>query len=140
MLDAIRLGPSDDEAEVSAAQVWEVITRLMAAGHWRDGDPPILVIFDAGYYPMRLAYQLADLPVEVLGRLHSDRCCTFPPRHGRQFALSDPATWPDPAVTTTTDTTRYGTVVAQTWDRLHRRGLPGISNVSGLELRLLRKR
>jgi hypothetical protein len=43
-------------------------------------------------------------------------------------------------MTTTTDTTRYGTAVAQTWDRLHRRGWPGISNVSGLELRLPRKR
>lgn len=93
VLDAIRLGPSDDEAEVSAAQVREVITRLMATGHWRDGDPPILVIFDAGYYPMRLAYQLADLPVEVLGRLHSDRCCTFPRRRaGPAPMVGRPAT------------------------------------------------
>ena len=86
-----------------------MITRLIAAGHWRDGDPPVLVIFDAGYDPMRLAHQLADLPVEVLGRLRSDRVLHFPvparqpgtngrpPRHGREFALADPATWPDPA-------------------------------------------
>lgn len=45
VLDAIRLGPGDDEAEVTAAQVREVITRLITAGHWREGDPPILVIF-----------------------------------------------------------------------------------------------
>jgi hypothetical protein len=32
-----------------------------------------------------------------------------PPRHGRGFALADPATWPEPAVTTATATTRYGT-------------------------------
>ena len=133
VLDAIRLGPGDDEAEVTAAQVREVITRLITAGHWRDGDPPILVIFDAGYDPMRLAHQLADLPVEILGRLRSDRVLHFPvlarqpgtngrpPRHGREFALPDPATWPDPAVTTTTQTTRYGTAVAQAWDRLHPR-------------------
>jgi hypothetical protein len=31
------------------------------------------VIFDAGYDPMRLGYQLADLPVEVLGRLRAGR-------------------------------------------------------------------
>ena len=37
------------------------------------------------------------------------------------FAVADPATWPDPAVTTTTDTTRYGTAAAQAWDRLHPR-------------------
>jgi hypothetical protein len=133
VLDAVRLGPEDDEAEVTAAQVREVITRLIDAGHWREGDPPVLVIFDAGYDPMRLAHQLADLPVEVLGRLRSDRVLHFPvparqpgtdgrpPRHGREFALADPATWPDPAVTTTTDTTRYGTAAAQAWDRLHPR-------------------
>src|SRR4029077_2343228 len=45
VLDAVPLGPDDDEAEVTAAQVREVISRLVAAGHWRDGDQPILVIF-----------------------------------------------------------------------------------------------
>jgi DDE superfamily endonuclease len=133
VLDAVRLGPDDDEAEVTAGQVRDVITRLIAAGHWREGDPPILVIFDAGYDPMRLAYRLADLPVEVLGRLRSDRVLHFPvperqpgtqgrpARHGREFTLADPATWPEPPVTTTTATTRYGTAVAQAWDRLHPR-------------------
>jgi hypothetical protein len=37
VLDAVRLGPGDDEAEVIAAWVREVITRLIAAGHWREG-------------------------------------------------------------------------------------------------------
>src|SRR6266487_4509014 len=73
VLDAVRLGPDDDEAEVTAAQVREVITRLIEAGHWHDGELPVLVIVDAGYDPMRLAHQLTDLPVEVLGRLRSDR-------------------------------------------------------------------
>jgi len=133
VLDAIRLGPGDDQAEVTAAQVREVITRLIEAGHWREGDPPILVIAGAGYDPMRLACQLADLPVEILGRLRSDRVLCFPvpprrpgtrgrpPRHGREFALADSATWPQPTAATTTETTRYGTVVAQAWDRLHPR-------------------
>jgi hypothetical protein len=133
VLDAVRLGPDDDEAEVTAAQVREVITRLIEAGHWRQGDPPVLVIVDAGYDPMRLACQLTGLPVEVLGRLRSDRVLHFPvparqpgtngrpPRHGRGFALADPATWPEPAVTTVTATTRYGTAAAQAWDRLHPR-------------------
>ena len=78
VLDAVRLGPDDDEAEVTARQIREVITRLIAAGHWHEGDLPILVIFDAGYDPMRLAYQLVDLPVEILGRLRSDRVLHFP--------------------------------------------------------------
>src|SRR5512142_2631034 len=73
VLDAVRLGPEDDETEVTAAQVREVVTRLIGAGHWREGDLPVLVVFDAGYDPMRLAHQLTGLPVEVLGRLRSDR-------------------------------------------------------------------
>jgi len=69
LLDAVRLGPADDLTAVTAAQVREVTGRIIAAGHWRDGDPDILVIFDAGYEPARLAWLLKDLPVQVLGRL-----------------------------------------------------------------------
>jgi hypothetical protein len=133
VLDAVRLGPDDDEAAVTAAQVRDVITRLIAAGHWRAGDPAILVIFDAGYDVPRLAYQLSDLPVELLGRLRSDRVMQLPapprrpgamgrPRkHGGELALADPATWPVPLVTTSTATSRYGVAVAAAWDRVHPR-------------------
>src|SRR5215471_3693580 len=133
VLDAVRLGPGDDEAEVTATQVREVVTRLIAAGHWRQGDPHILVIFDAGYDVTRLAWLLADLPVEVLGRLRSDRVMQLPaparqpgtwgrPRkHGGELALADPATWPPPRVTTSTATSRYGTALAAAWDRVHPR-------------------
>ena len=78
VLDAVRLGPDDDETEVTAAQVREVVTRLIEAGHWGEGDPAILVVFDAGYDVTRLAYLLADLPVELLGRLRSDRVMWLP--------------------------------------------------------------
>jgi hypothetical protein len=130
VLDAVRLGPGDDETEVTAAQVREVITRLIEAGHWHEGDPAILVVFDAGYDVTRLAWLLADLPAELLGRLRSDRLMQLPapprqpgtmgrPRkHGGELALSDPATWPAPQVTTTTTTatSRYGTAVTAAWD------------------------
>src|SRR5487761_1201960 len=104
VLDAVRLGPADDATAVTAAQVRDVITRLITAGHWRDGDPAILVIFDAGYDVTRLAWLLADLPAELLGRLRSDRVLQLPapPRqpgtngrpskHGGELALADPAT------------------------------------------------
>jgi hypothetical protein len=39
-LDAVRLGPDDDETAVTAAQVREVVTRLTEAGHWRQGIRP----------------------------------------------------------------------------------------------------
>jgi hypothetical protein len=78
VLDAVRLGPDDDDIAVTAAQVRDVITRLVAAGHWRDGDPAILVIFDAGYDVTRLSFLLADLPAQVLGRLRCDRVMQLP--------------------------------------------------------------
>ena len=133
VLDAVRLGPDDDEAEVTAPQVREVVTRLAEAGHWRPGDPPILVIFDAGYDVARLTFLLAGLPVQVLGRVRSDRVMqlTAPPRqpgttgrprkHGARLALADQATWPAPQITTTTATSRYGRAVATAWDRVHPR-------------------
>ncbi len=133
VLDAVRLGAGDDETAVTAAQVRQVIARLIAAGHWRDGDPDILVVFDAGYDVTRLAWLLADLPVELAGRLRSDRVMQLPvpphrpgtlgrPRkHGGELALADPATWPAPQVTTSTLTSRYGTAVTAAWDRVHPR-------------------
>jgi hypothetical protein len=133
VLDAIRLGPDDDQIAVTAAQVRDVIGRLITAGHWQEGDPPILVIFDAGYDIPRLSFLLADLPAEVLGRLRSDRVMQLPapprqpstvgrPRkHGGELALSDPATWPVPQVATSTVTSRYGAAVAAAWDRVHPR-------------------
>lgn len=133
VLDAVRLGPHDDEAQVTARQLRELVTRLIEAGQWRPEDPNILIVCDAGYDVARLAYLLADLPVELLGRLRSDRVLRLPapprqpgtngrpPRHGGEVHLADPATWPQPQVTTSTETTRYGTAATQAWDRLHPR-------------------
>ncbi len=132
VLDAIRLGPADDETEVTAAQVREVVARLAEAGHWREGDPGILIVSGAGYDVTRLAYLLAGLPVELLGRLRSDRVLYFPPpprqpsrgrpaRHGAEFKLADSSAWPQPQITTRTETTRYGTARATACDRLHPR-------------------
>ena len=133
VLDAVRLGPHDDVAEVTATQLRAVIGRLIEAGQWQPGNADILIVCDAGYDLARLAYLLADLPVEVLGRLRSDRVLRLPTpprppgtlgrprRHGGEFDLDEPATWPQPQHTTTCDTTRYGTATAQAWDRLHPR-------------------
>ena len=49
LLDAVRLKPDDDLAAVTAAEVGGVIGRIVAAGHWHDGDPDIMLIYDAGY-------------------------------------------------------------------------------------------
>jgi hypothetical protein len=132
-LDAVRLGPTDDATAVTAHQLRAVLARLIAAGQWRSGDPDVLIVMDAGYDVTRLAFVLADLPVELLARIRSDRVLRLPkpprrpgvtgrpPKHGPEFALDKPATWPEPAHTTTTDSTRYGTATATSWDRLHPR-------------------
>lgn len=134
VLDALRLDPGADGAAVTAAQVREVVERLLAADQWTDGDPEIVVVFDAGYDVPRIAYLLADLPVQVLGRMRSDRVLrrSAPPRvsnpvggrpakHGSEFAFADPDSWGSEQAVTTTNTRLYGRATARAWDRLHPR-------------------
>ncbi|MET7543023.1 NF041680 family putative transposase [Streptomyces sp. NPDC005507] len=131
-LDAVRLRPGDDLAAVTATQVRGLVERLITAGQWREGDPFVWIVVDAGYDVMRLAYLLRDLPVELLGRLRSDRVMRrpapprvynpkggCPPRHGSEFIFKDARTWGDLDSETKTATTRYGTAHARGWDRLH---------------------
>ncbi|GAU71290.1 Clp family protein [Streptomyces sp. NBRC 110611] len=105
-LDAIRLQPGADLAAVTTAQVREVIARLIAAGQWHEGDPKILVVLDSGYDAPRIAHLLDGLPVEILGRLCSDRVMRRatpprvydpkggrPPKHGGEFVFGQPDTW-----------------------------------------------
>jgi hypothetical protein len=130
---AQRLGPDDEDTAVAAAQLRTVVDQLIAAGHWKDGDPEIWIVGDTGYDGPRLAFLLADLPVRLLVRMRSDRVMAFPAaprvpgtvgrraRHGAEFTFKDSQTWPEAAHSTTTQTTRYGTARARSWDRLHPR-------------------
>jgi hypothetical protein len=132
-LDAQRLAPGDDAAAVTATQLRQVVTDLIAVGQWQPGDPDILIVADAGYDGPRLAFLLADLPVVVLVRMRSDRVLRRPAppqtpatrgrprRHGGEFVFGDPATWGEPDITTHTDTRLYGPATARAWDRLHPR-------------------
>ncbi|MEE1813403.1 NF041680 family putative transposase [Streptomyces sp. BE133] len=132
-LDALRLSPGEDAATVTAGQMRELVERLIAAGQWKDGDPEILIVVDAGYDVPRLAFLLKDLPVQVLGRMRSDRVLRRavpsrepgvrgrPPRHGGEFVFGAPATWHTPDAQTVTATRLYGTATARAWGRLHPR-------------------
>lgn len=89
-LDAIRLGPHDDVAEAAARQVRRVVNDLIGQGQWEDGDPDILVVFDAGYDAPRMAYLLTGLPIQVLGRMRSDRVMRRPTPTQLEYALPTP--------------------------------------------------
>ncbi|MFF8017845.1 transposase [Streptomyces sp. NPDC007929] len=129
-LDALWLRPGDDLAAVTADQVRDLVGRLITAGQWHEGAPPLMwIVIDAGYDVMRLSY-LLRLPAELLGRLRSDRVMRrpassreeyyrahprggHPPRHGSEFIFKDVRTWGAPDAETKTVTTRYGTAHAQ---------------------------
>ncbi|MCX5165467.1 transposase [Streptomyces sp. NBC_00264] len=127
-------------------QIREVVERLVAADQWRPGDPKVLVVLDTGYDTPRIAHLLDDLPLEILGRLRSDRVMRRPapsrkefslanpkggrlPKHGGEFVFGDPATrlpgdpatWGIEQAVTATDTRLYGKATARAWDRPHSR-------------------
>jgi hypothetical protein len=118
LLDAVRLVPGQDATGVTAGQIRDVFGRLCVAGQWAAGDPPVLVVLDAGYDVIRLAFLLRDLPVRLLGRVRADRVFHAPAqpyagtgrpgRHGPPMRLDDPATWPLPAQDATSVHERYG--------------------------------
>jgi hypothetical protein len=128
-LDAVRLVPGEDATEVTAAQIRQVWDRLRQAGQWGDDDPPVLVVLDAGYDVIRLAFLLCDLPVRLLARVRSDRVFYAPAqtyagtgrpgRHGPAMKLDDPASWPAPARRATDVHARYGNVAVTAWGRYH---------------------
>jgi len=131
LLDAVRLGPGDDERAVTAAQLREVVGRLIAAGHWKDGDPAILIAMDAGYSPVQLAWLLRDLPVTIVARVRSDRVF-YPPappkapgtrgrpgRHGPPVRCGDPQSWASPGVDAEVSSARHGQARVLAWPRMH---------------------
>jgi hypothetical protein len=134
LLDAVRLPPAADVTTITCAQIRQLVDRLTDAGQWQAGDRDFLIVLDAGYEAPRIAWLLRDLPVEILGRMRSDRVLrrATPPRvyqplggrpakHGGEFVFGDPATWDTEHAVTQTGTRLYGQVRAQAWDRLHPR-------------------
>jgi DDE superfamily endonuclease len=133
LLDVQRISRGEEATVVTATQIRSVVERLAAAGQHEPGDPDILIVFDAGYDITRLAWLLADLPVEVLGRVRSDRVFFGPapprrpgtngrpPAHGPQFTLAEEVTHRSPDADTSTSTDKYGTARARCWNRLHPR-------------------
>ncbi|MEZ5086397.1 MAG: transposase [Tessaracoccus sp.] len=132
LLETRRLHPDEDETMVTANRLKTVFERLHNAGHWKMGDPDLLVVMDSGYDVTRLTWLLKDLPVTLVaeygptGVLRPGRETQGPtkgrgPRHGHKLTLADPESWPRPTVTTTNQTTNYGLATAIAFDHQHQR-------------------
>lgn len=124
-LDARRVRPEEDANDVAVEQVGELLGRSP-----HRGAPPLFV-FDAGYDPVKLQRGLEGHRAHVLVRLHSNRAFYAAPeeaeprpvgrprRHGKKFALPDPATWTPPSAEHRCRTEEYGTVRVRAWSGLH---------------------
>ncbi len=130
LLDAVRIGPDDDETDLAAAQLREVAGRLVAAGQWRPGDLDMVVVLDSGYNAARLAHLLAGLPVRLAVRVRANRVFRRhvpphvpgtpgrPSRHGPELRCADPATWAG-AVAADGASARHGPLEVRAWHRVH---------------------
>jgi hypothetical protein len=124
-MDARRIPPTANTVQVTADQVRDLVGRL--------GDTPLTPVFafDAGYDPIALTHELADVDATLVVRIRDDRVFyTDPPaapaggrgrprRHGHRMKLSDPGTWPTHNVRMTSTDDRYGTVQVTAWHGLH---------------------
>ncbi len=128
--DVMRIPPTTNTTDTTVEQLRRLVALLPA-----DGDVPMFV-FDAGYDPIALGYELATTRAQVLCRIRDDRVFHAPapprpnrppesggrpPRHGPRFKCADPATWTEPADRLVASDPRYGTVTVQAWNRLHPR-------------------
>jgi hypothetical protein len=123
-IDARRVPAGADIGQVTAAQIRALTARLDAA------RAAPLFVFDAGYDPIALTVDLADLAVAILVRIRSDRVFYTDPapeagrlgrprRHGDRFCCADPATWPAPDQTLDAEDEQYGRVQVAAWSGLH---------------------
>jgi hypothetical protein len=132
-IEARRLRPGEDHTDVTVEQITGLLADLHRTGRWQRGDPPPLVMLDAGNYATDISHALAGRCVQVLVRLRSTRVFYADPpprepgqmgagkRHGREFSCSDPGKRHAPDVELTAASKRYGTVVVRAWKGLHQK-------------------
>ncbi len=126
-LDVRRLVPGENLGQATAAQIRTLTGRLGSL------QRVPLFVFDAGYDPIALTADLADVPVAVLVRIRADRVFYTDPdprapgqigrprRHGARLCCVDPATWPASEQTLEVDDDQYGRVQVRAWAGLHPR-------------------
>jgi hypothetical protein len=129
-LDAKRITVGEDHSSATVEQLKGLLEVLGAT------DEVPLFVFDAGYDGVAIGDDLADSRCEVLCRIRDDRVFHCdppsrpnrpyetggrPPRHGRRFKCSEPATWPAASGSLVASDPRYGTVTVTAWHGVHPR-------------------
>jgi DDE superfamily endonuclease len=127
-VDVQRVPPTEDPTTATVSQLRRLVELLP-----RERDVPVFVL-DAGYDPIAIGHDLADLHCEVLCRVRDDRVFYAdappkpnrppesggrPPRHGRRWKCSDPKSWPIPDTHHVREDSRYGTVTVTAWHEMH---------------------
>jgi hypothetical protein len=132
-IEARRIGPGEEHTDVTIEQITGLLADLEAADRLTAGDPPPLVMLDAGNYATDISHALADRHVQVLVRLRATRVFYADPeprrpgemgaskRHGQEFSCSDAAKRHAPDIELTADSARYGTVTVRAWKGLHQK-------------------
>ena len=128
--DVARIPPTADPTNATIDQVRRLVHKLDTA------DKPPMFVFDAGYDPIAISYELDDEPAQILCRIRDDRVFHAeppphpnrprstggrPPRHGPKFKCADHTTWTEPADRHETIDPRYGNVTVTAWNNLHPR-------------------
>lgn len=72
-IEARRLRPGEEHTDVTIGQVTGLLNDLTATGKRQPGDPPPLVLLDAGNYATDLTCALAGYDVQLLVRLRTTR-------------------------------------------------------------------
>jgi len=122
-LDVQRVPRTTDVNTAAATQITALLARLPAGG------PVPLFVVDAGYDPVQLARDLAEVRVATLVRLRKDRCFSAdpdptavsrmgrPPQHGHKFDCTDSASWLPPTAELHTEDPQEGAVRVRAWTK-----------------------
>jgi hypothetical protein len=128
-VDATRIPPRADAVAATAGQIRDLTGRL-GDQHDPTGQAPTFV-FDAGYDPIALTHELANVRACLVVRIRDDRVFYTDPgahgpgtvgrprRHGERRCCAEPESWPVPDIELTSDDDRYGTVHVTAWHGLH---------------------
>ncbi|WP_263657402.1 hypothetical protein [Nonomuraea gerenzanensis] len=72
-IQARRIRPGEDHTDVTIGRIIGLLGYLQATGRPAEGDPPPLMMLEAGNYATDISHALAAHPVQVLVRLRATR-------------------------------------------------------------------